>query len=195
MKEKNFKENYSKKAKKKPIRNKRSTDYKWVISITIMAFLISFVLSFASEFSIASSGSIISIIVILICIIIGLVFDMVGIAITVADVSTFNSMATKNVRGASLASKLARNASKASNFCSDVIGDICGIISGSAGIALALSLSSNYGFPLLVTMITTTSIIAAITIGGKALGKAHAINKSTYILYQFAKIVAIFYRK
>ena len=62
---------------------------------------------------------------------------MVGISITVADIKTFSSMATKQVSGANLAVKLIQNSEKASSFCNDVIGDICGIVSGSAGVALA----------------------------------------------------------
>ena len=58
---------------------------------------------------------------------------MIGIAVTVATPKTFNSMATKNVRGARACINLIRKASKVSSFCNDVIGDICGILSGSAG--------------------------------------------------------------
>ena len=36
--------------------------------------------------------------------------------------------------------------------------------------------------------------VAALTIGGKALGKGFAINKSDIILYQFAKTVSHFYK-
>ena len=76
---------------------------------------------------------------------IGILFDMIGISITVADLGTFNSMATKNVRGASLGVKMIQKADKMSSFCNDVVGDICGIISGSAGVtivALIIKLTS-----------------------------------------------------
>ena len=38
-----------------------------------------------------------------------------------------------------------------------------------------------------------TAIIAALTIGGKAIGKATAINKSTVILFKFSKFISYFY--
>ena len=38
------------------------------------------------------------------------------------------------------------------------------------------------------------AIVAALTIGGKALGKGFAINKSDIILYEFAKTVSHFYK-
>ena len=119
---------------------------------------------------------------------------MVGISITVADIKTFNSMATKKVRGAKLAVKLIKNSEKASSFCNDVIGDICGIVSGSAGVALAAILSSSNNFDMFITTLVITAIIAALTIGGKAIGKATAINKSTVILFEFSKIVSCFYK-
>jgi len=195
MKLKKYKEKYSKKASKKPIKNKRLVDYKWIVTVTILAFFISLIFSFFSEAIIPNASSIVTIIVILLFIGIGILFDMIGIAITVADIKTFNSMATKQVKGAKLAVKLIQNNEKASSFCNDVIGDICGIISGSAGVALSSILSESLNINLFITSLFITAIIAALTIGGKAIGKATAINKSTPILFQFSRVIACFYRK
>ena len=120
---------------------------------------------------------------------------MIGIAVTVADVSTFNSMATKKVKGANLGVKLIKNASKVSSFCNDVIGDICGIISGSTGISIAIIVSEKFSFPLLLMTILITAFVAAFTIGGKAIGKSYAINNSNVILFRFVKILSVFYRE
>ena len=195
MKLKKYKEKYSKKALKKPVKNKRLVDYKWIVTVTLLAFFISLVFSFISETTIPNANSILATIVILLFIGIGIIFDMIGIAITVADIKTFNSMATKQVRGARLAVKFIQNSEKASSFCNDVIGDICGIISGSAGVALANILSNTLNLNIFVVTLFITAIIAALTIGGKAVGKAFAINKSTFILFEFSKVVSVFYRK
>ena len=45
MKLKKFKEKYSKKASKKPVKNKQLVDYKWIIIVTVMAFFISLIFS------------------------------------------------------------------------------------------------------------------------------------------------------
>lgn len=195
MKLKKHKEKYFKKASKKPIKNKKLVDYKWILTVTLLAFFISLIFSLFSESIIPNANSIIAIIVILLFIGIGIIFDMIGIAITVADIKTFNSMATKRVKGAKIAIKLIRNNEKASSFCNDVIGDICGIISGSAGVALANIIASSFNINLLVVSLLITAIIAALTIGGKAMGKATAINKSTLILFHFSRFVANFYKK
>lgn len=195
MKVKKYKEKYSKKAKKKPVKNKKLVDTKWILIVTILAFIISIIFSFLSELVIPNATSIIAVITILLFIGIGIVFDMIGISVTVADLNTFNSMATKRVRGANIAVKLIRNSEKTSSFCNDVIGDICGIVSGSAGVALANILSTNFSFNLFITTLIITGLIASLTIGGKAIGKATAINKSTFILFKFSQVISWFYRK
>lgn len=195
MKLKKFKEKYSKKVNKKPVKNRKLVDYKWIITVTLLAFFISLIFSLFSEGVIPNANSVVAITIILLFIGIGIVFDMVGIAITVADIKTFNSMASKQVKGAKLAIKLIKNSEKASSFCNDVIGDICGIISGSAGVALANIIATNFNFNPLIVSLLITAIIAALTIGGKAMGKATAINKSTLILFRFSQVIANFYRK
>lgn len=193
MKIKIFKEKYSEKVNKKPIKNRRYVDFKWIGIVTLLAFIISIIFSFFSEIITSNANSIIATIIILAFIGIGIIFDMVGVSITVADIKTFNSMATKRVRGAKLAVKLIQNNEKASSFCNDVIGDICGIVSGSAGVALSTILASKLNINIFIPTLLITAIIAALTIGGKAIGKATAINKSTVILFKFSKFISYFY--
>ena len=80
-----------------------------------------------------------------------------------------------------------------SSFCCDVIGDICGVISGAAGTTICAILVTKYHTDLLLTGLILTAIISSLTIGGKALGKSFAINKSDIILYEFSKFVSNFY--
>ena len=195
MKKKNFKEKYSKKASKKPIKNRQLVDYKWITTVSVLAFSISLIFSFISEITMPKANGLVATLIILLFIGIGILFDMIGIAITVADIKTFNSMATKQVRGAHLAVKLIKNNEKASSFCNDVIGDICGIISGSAGVILSATLATTLNLNIFWVTLLITAIIAALTIGGKAIGKATAINKSTLILYKFSKSISYFYKR
>ena len=171
------------------MKNKSKIDKKWVITITILAFLISLMFSIISEAIIPNVSIIISIILLAIVVFLGIVLDMVGVSVTVADLKTFNSMASQKVKGAALGVKFIKNANKVSSFCNDVIGDICGIISGSIGITLALSLGRKLSIDIVPITLTITALIASITIGGKALGKTIAINNSNKILLSFSKIV------
>lgn len=173
---------------------RKSSNISWIIKITIAAFLISFVFSFASEVILKNVGLVVGILVLLIFILIGVIFDMIGVAITSADMTPFNAMGAKKIKGASVAVSFIKNADKLSSFCNDVVGDICGIISGSATAVVAVLVSNSLNIPLLISTLTVTSVTAALTIGGKAIGKGMAIKNNTAILYTFAKVVSIFYK-
>lgn len=195
MKNKNYKEKYSRKVNKKPLNDKKKIDKKWVLLISIISFLISLLFSFIGETIIPNAHISISIILIFLFVGLGILFDMIGIAVTVADAKTFNSMAAKRVRGAELGVRLIKKSHKVSSFCNDVIGDICGIISGSTGVSIAIVIANKFNVSLLIVTLLITAFIAAVTIGGKALGKSIAINYSNSILYAFVSVLSFFYRK
>ena len=174
---------------------KEHIDGKWVVKTLILAFVISFSLSFVSQMTIPNLSVLLGILVTLIFILIGILFDIIGVAVTSADEKVFHSMNSRKVKGANVAVLFKKNAEKVSSFCNDVIGDICGVISGSAGVTIANSVSSAFSFSAFWTGLVITAIIAAFTIGGKALGKSFAINKSNLILYEFAKFISNFYKK
>ena len=181
--------------KKKEKVKKETVDINWIIKILIMSFAISFGLSFVSEMTIPNLSLVLGIIVTLLFIGLGIVFDIIGVSVTSSDEAVFHSMNSRKVKGASIAVKFKKNADKVASFCNDVIGDICGIVSGAAGTTIAAIIITTYDFnPILVTL-TVSATIAALTIGGKAVGKSFAINKSDIILYEFAKFVSTFYKK
>lgn len=192
MKDKKNKEQYNKKANKQNKNVNLKADYKWIITITLTAFMITFIMSIFSESALKDINLTLSILIVLIFIVLGIVFDMVGISVTVADKKVFHSMAAKKVSGAKTALKLIANNSKVSSFCNDVIGDICGILSGTAAGTIAILLANKLNFNIFYVSLIITSIIAALTIGGKALGKSIAINHSNNILYKFSCIIKVF---
>jgi len=180
--------------KKKEKIKKETVNWSWIFKILIMSFTISFGMSFVAQMTIPNLSLVFGIIVTLLFIGIGILFDIVGVSVTGADEAVFHSMNSRKVKGASVAVKFKKNADKVSSFCCDVIGDICGIVSGAAGTTIALLLSKNLGLDILVSSLLVSAVIASLTIGGKAIGKSFAINKSDIILYEFAKIVSNFYR-
>ena len=177
---------------KKNTNKKKNTDYNWLIKITLTAFLISFVFSGVSETILPNVPLIVGIILVFVFIFLGVIFDMVGVAVTSSDEKQFHSMSARKVKGAKTAVTFKKNAEKVSSFCNDVIGDICGIISGSAGVMIAGSISTQVDISLFWTSLTVTALIAALTIGGKALGKGLAISKGNQILFAFAKLISFF---
>lgn len=195
QKEKNELENLIEVTKKKEKVKKEHIDKKWIATVVIVAFLTSFTLSFISEMTIPNLSLWLGILVTLFFIFLGIFFDIIGVSVTTADEAVFHSMSSRKVKGANVAVKFKKNADKVSSFCCDVIGDVCGIISGAAGTTIAAILVSQFKFNTLFTSITIAAIIASITIGGKAIGKSFAINKSNIVLYEFAKFISNFYKK
>ena len=173
---------------------KEHVNVKWIIQIIIMAFVISFALSFVSQTTIPKLSTWIGVIITLVFVGLGIIFDIVGVAVNSADEKVFHSMNARQVKGAKVAVIFKKNADKVSSFCNDVIGDICGIISGASATTIAVGIASALKWDLLFVNLTVAAIIAALTIGGKAMGKSFAMNKSDIILYEFAKIVSIFYK-
>lgn len=164
----------------------------WVIKVTILAFFISFIFSFASEWAMPKVNIFIGILLLIIFIIIGIIFDMIGVAVTSTDEEPLHAMSSKKIKGAKKAVSFKKNADKVSSFCNDVIGDICGIISGSAGVTVSFAIAKKFNIPEFWIGLFITALIAALTIGGKALGKGIAIKNNNKIVYQVAKIITIF---
>lgn len=180
--------------RRKEKKKKELINWKWIITIITISFFLSITLSFISEISIKKATLPVSIIITLIFIFLGILFDIIGVSVTASDESIFHSMSARKVAGAKVAVKFKKNSEKVSSFCCDVIGDICGVVSGASGITITALLTTTYSYNILITTLIVTGLISALTIGGKALGKSFAINKSNIILYEFAKVVSVFYK-
>lgn len=180
--------------RRKEQEKKEKVNKKWVSQIVILAFTISFCLSFISESTIPNLSLPFGILLILLFILINIVFDIVGMAVTSAEEKVFHSMNSRKVKGADIAVKMIKNADKVSNFCCDVIGDICGVVSGAASTSISLIIASQLNTNTFFTSLIVAAIVASLTIGGKALGKTIAINKSNIIIYETSKIFSHIYK-
>lgn len=173
-------------------KKKNKKRFEWIMTITILAFIISIIMGFFGELVLSNVGLFLAIVITLIFIVIGILFDIIGVAFTAGNIHVFNSMASKKVRGAKLAVKLINNASRVSSICCDVVGDVCGVASGSCGVGIAAILILKLHYNSLLISSVTTAVISVLTIGGKALGKEFAIKESTLIVSNVCKILAIF---
>ena len=194
MKKESELKNLVEQTKKKEKIKKETVNWSWIITIVCITFIISFLLSIFANNIIPNLSLLLGIIITLIFILIGILFDIIGVAVTTAEESVFHSMNSRKVKGANVAVKFKKNAEKVSSFCCDVIGDICGVISGAAGTSIAAILVLKFNANLLITGLLVTATISSLTIGGKAIGKSFAINKSDIILYEFAKFISNFYK-
>ena len=171
-------------------KNKKQKNNSWVIIIAITTFLLSLLFSFISNSVIANLNIILGIIVLVIVILIGVLFDLIGVAVTVGNEEDFHAQASKKIKGAKTSIKLIRNSAKVSNFCADVIGDICGVLSGAISAMIAFKLTENYGMSSSLQFVFS-AIVSSITVGGKAITKEIAKKNSTPIIEFISKIINI----
>lgn len=178
------------KSQKKP---KLSKSAKWTIKITIISFVLSIVFSFISEITSDKAHISIAFILLILLIVISIIADAVGVATTSCDLAPLLAMASRKVRGSKNAIILVKNAERVSNICCDVIGDICGIVSGACTVAIVLKLFADGATNYWVTIIFS-SVVAALTVGGKAVMKGVAVKNSKELVMFTARLIGIFYR-
>lgn len=174
---------------------KNKSNIKWIITVTILAFIISIIMNLFATIALEDVSLFIAILITLVFILIGIIFDIIGVAVTSGDEVAFHSMSSRKVKGGKIGVKLLKNTEKVSSICCDVIGDVCGIISGTSGVAIvAIIINKTNANELLITLLVT-GIISALTIGGKAIGKGISISKSKEIVTIVSKILSVFQKK
>lgn len=181
--------------KKKPPSAPQKTgpvNFRWVTTIMAISLVLSMAMSYFSNEALNNANTIISFIVLFLFIALGIVFDMIGMAATSATEKQFHSMAAHKVRGAREAVWMTRNAEKVSSICNDVVGDICGIISGSTGALIVAGLTAGRGAAqTVIVSLLITGLISAMTIGGKAAGKGIAISFSGKVLVVCGRVLSV----
>jgi hypothetical protein len=71
-----------------------------------------------------------------------------------------------------------------------VVGDICGVVSGSASATIAAQVLQNFEFSLpQVVSLLMSALVAGLTVGGKAIGKTFAMNSCTQIISFVGRIL------
>ena len=145
-------------------KNKKKSSCSWALRVFLLAVALSALLSFFSSTALEGTGY-------------------------AADPKPFHSMAAHKEKGAKEAIRLLKNANQVSSFCNDVVGDICGIVSGSTAAVIVVELQRDLSTTSILISIAVTALISGITIGGKALGKTVAINECTGVVYRVARLM------
>ena len=171
---------------------KTKTNVKWIIIVTILAFGISILMTLISKLALENVPLVVAVLITLFFILLGIVTDIIGVAVTSGDEVAFHSMSARKVKGGKIGVKLLKNTEKVSSVCCDVIGDVCGIVSGTSGVVIVTLIIKSCECNELLVSLLVTGIISSLTIGGKALGKGLAISKSKEIVTMVSKTLAIF---
>lgn len=164
----------------------------WVIKAFILTFFLALIISGISNIIVEKCGFIVLLIITVLIVILGIIFDIIGTAVLTADEATFHAKASNKIKGSRESIKLIKNASNIANFCNDIVGDICGIVSGSMGAMIAIYASANLNINNTLTALLISSIISSIMVGGKAVGKNIAVKKSDEIIFMVGSIISKF---
>jgi CBS domain containing-hemolysin-like protein len=172
----------------------------WSIKIFFISFILAAGVSVVAEYFTQGLSLYAAFAILVMIVALGVIADTVGVAFATCDQKPFVAMAAKRVSGAKTALEMLKNADVVSNFCNDVIGDICGIVSGAAGASIALQVVSSgilEGKPISESLsaIVFSSLIAAVTVAGKAVGKGIAMRSNKEIVALIGRIIAFFKRK
>lgn len=170
---------------------KNKVNVKWLVRIILISFSVSVVFTFASSEILESAGYVTAFIVLAMFIAIGIIFDIIGVAVTTATPAPFHSMASHKETGAAEALRLIKSAEKVASICNDVVGDISGIVSGSTAAVISENLMRDFSTRNVLIQLAVSGVVAALTIGGKALGKTFAMNSGTTIVLYVGKIMNI----
>lgn len=171
-------------------KRQRNRATRWVVSIFIVTMLVSGTISLISDEVMANSSLPVAFLILFVIILVGILFDIIGMAVASADEKPFHSMAARKVTGAQEAIRLLRNAERVSSICNDVVGDICGVVSGSASATIAALILTNadIGWPRGVSLMMS-AMAAGLTVGGKAIGKTFAVKSSTKIVHMVGWLI------
>lgn len=169
---------------------KKKARIRWICTAFLLSFVITAVISVAVG-EVAENANIFTAIpLLLFFIFLGILFDTVGLAVATADPAPFHSMAARRLRAGRKGVWLTSNSAKVSSFCNDIVGDICGVVSGATGSAIAARLFIGAGAFWMTLCLT--SLIAALTVGCKAIGKEIALKHSNAIVLFVAKLLCGF---
>ena len=172
-------------------KEKDHSKIKWFIQAFITTLILSICFSYISTYGVSNLSLVSSIIILVAVIVIGIIFDIIGVAVTVANEEEFHAKATKKVDGAKISIKLTKNAAKVSIICADIIGDVCGVLSGAISAMISAKLAEKMGTNL---QFIISAAVASLTVGGKALGKEIANKNSTQIVHFVGTMLSKIYK-
>jgi len=168
---------------------KRNT---WIYKTILLTFFMAILTSLVSDQVISRTNLVLAFLILFFIVFVGIVFDTVGIAVAASTEKPYHAMAAKGNFRARYAVQLVKNASQVSNFCNDVVGDICGIISGAAGATITIRIIASFpGHDLFWLSIVFSAILAAVTVGGKAIGKELAMNHHKEIVMHVSHVLQV----
>lgn len=165
----------------------------WLLQIFFISLFLSIIFALISELMLSNASLALALFLIIFLIVVSGIFDIVGMAVTACNIRPLLICKQKGERGADIGLKMVKNADKICCICSDVVGDICSILCGAGGVAITVILVAHFPtFNAIIMSILVSSVIASISVLGKAIGKTFALNNSLKVVLWTGKVLSIF---
>ena len=162
---------------------------RWAFKALILSVSLSIVFGMFSQSLFPALPAFLSVLIIFFFIFISVIFDMIGVSFTTLSKNDLNGLSGQNTAFLETLSRLFENKDKISSFCGDIVGDICGILSGAGGVSLVFNMNlqdSNVNF---IATCIISSVIAGLTIFGKAIMKGYAVQNCRKVAIVTAKTI------
>ena len=164
----------------------------WILIVFILTFILSIIFSAISNVMAATFNEVVLFIILILTISFGILFDVIGTGVISANEASFHALNSRKIKGAKQGLFLIKNSSRISSVCNDIVGDVCGIISGALGAMIAISLSTRFNINNTVIAILVSAFISSVTVGGKAIFKKVALTKADSITLTVSKVLSKF---
>lgn len=159
----------------------------WAFKTFVLSIFLSIAFSVVSQSLLPNLSIFLSLFIIAFFIVFSVAFDMISVAVTSIKIEQIYKH--KGEKGYQTAVKLCENTEKVSSFCGDVVGDICGILSGAGGVSLVLNMHIYDETLYFLATCLVSSIIAGLTIFGKAVMKNYSVEKCENVVMKTAGIM------
>ena len=187
-------QNVEAKKKKERASKKKKKRNLWPLKAFLITLLLSAAVNAASTLVLEGASWWLATILTVVILLLGVIFDLIGTASTACDIQPFLAMASRKVKGAKLAVKLCQKSDVVSSVCCDIVGDVCGIVSGISAATLvffATEKVADIKISFLISVLVY-AVISTLTITLKAVGKGIAVKQANKIIFGVSKTLSIF---
>ena len=165
----------------------KKKNLRWAFKTFILSIFLSIVFSVVSQSLFPKLTLFLSLFIIAFFIVVSVIFDMIAVAVTSIKLEQLKPL--EKEKGYQTAVMLCNNTEKVSSFCGDVVGDICGILSGAGGVSLVLNIHIQDESIYFIVTCVVSALIAGITIFGKAIMKGYAVDRCVDVVMKTAGIL------
>ncbi len=173
-------------------RLERRNKHAWAMRITCLTFALAIACSVLAQLATGNGDTAVTVLLLVFMILVSILFDGIGVSAASCDLDELRAQKDRlKPQVYERAMRMARNAEKVNNLCSDVVGDMCGILSGACGLTISLQLAAD-GVNGYWASVLVSSLIAALTVGGKAFMKGYAVGNACEFVLCAARMTEIF---